>query len=72
MSTGEGVSSTAVLFLRDRVDRNSGVELVDLVARVVFFMLCAGLVGRIAGDCRLREGFVEPSSPLGEAVRLLV
>jgi len=72
-STGEGVSdSITALFPRGREDRNSGVELIDLDARVLFFMFWFGFDGRMAGDCFLREGFVEPSSPLGEAVRLFV
>lgn len=69
-STGEGVSPSAtVLFFRERVDRMSGVEVVDLEARVDFFMIGAGFDARIAGDCRLRAGFDESSSPLRDAVR---
>lgn len=69
-STGEGVSpSTTVLLRPDRVDRSSGVEFVDLDARVPFFKLCDGFDGRMAGDCRLREGL--SSSPLWEAARLI-
>lgn len=64
--------SATVLFLRDRVERISGVELVDFDDRVCFFMIDVGFDGRIAGDCRLREGFEESSSPLGDAVRLFV
>lgn len=71
-STGDGESpSTTVLFLLDLEDRINGVEFVDLEPRVGFLMLCDGFDGRIAGDCRLRLGFEEPSSPLGEAVLLL-
>lgn len=66
-STGEGVSpSITLLFRRDRVERRCGVK---LEVRVFFFIPNVGFEGRTAGDCRLRD---KPSSPLGEAVRLLI
>lgn len=71
-STGDGVSPgtstppAAMLPLLERVDLNSGVEFVDRDPLGIFRAM-AGAVGRIAGDCLLREGF---SSPLEEAVRL--
>jgi hypothetical protein len=78
-STGEGVSpgiSPAELPFRDRVDRSSGVEFVDLEPRKTFLDWPAvGLVGRIAGDCCFfREGCMPMllSSSLVEAWRLLL
>ena len=63
--------STAVLFRLERVDRISGVDVVDLLPRVVF-LGGLGLDGRIAGEWRLREGCEASSSSPGEAVRLRV
>lgn len=65
-------SATVVLLRLGRIDRISGVVIVDLLPRVGFLIGGPGLVGRMAGDCRLREG-CEGSSPFpGEAVRLRV
>jgi hypothetical protein len=75
-STGEGVSPTtsppAVLPLRERM----GDDVIDFEVRWCFLpddaVAIEGFVGRMAGESFFVAGFVNMSSLVGDAARLLV